>query len=158
MARHRYNWAQVGYLFTYQLPQELQEAVDEAIENVQEIYTNSIKELIDSQPGSWTPKSENWARRSGSRNLYIGEKGEFYSFITDKERNVRGLRAKQGDKRLFIGARHDIFHHSGYSMRQLAEILQSIPDGSRVLFTWAYERVEYQIKREFHNVGLKLRE
>jgi len=158
VARHRYNWAQVGYLFTYELPQELQEAVDEAIENVQEIYTNSVKELIDSQPSSWTPKSENWARRSGSRNLYIGEKGEFYSFMTDKKRNFRSIQTNHGDNRLFIGVRHDIFHYSGYSMRQLEEILQSIPDGNRVLFTWAYERVEYQIKREFYNVGLKLRE
>jgi hypothetical protein len=149
------NWDYAGRMFEFELPKRLEDSADQAVQQAQEIYSNSILEVLESQPGDWTEKSESWARRSGTSDLFFGEKGQFFVSVTNN--NKRGIRAKRGDKRVFVGARHDIIHHSGYSMETLAEILQSTPDGSRDLFYRAYERVEDQINSVFRNVGLSLR-
>lgn len=149
------NWDYAGKMFEFELPKRLEESVDRAVEQAQNIYSNSILEVLESQPSSWTDKSESWATRSGNKDLFFGEQGDFFIAVTTN--NKRGIRAKKGDKRVFVGARHDVIHHSGFSMETLAEILQSTPDGSRDLFGRAYERVEDQINKVFRNVGLSLK-
>lgn len=146
------NWDYAGKLFQFTIPEGLEENINDVIEQVQDIYSQSILELLESQPGDWTPKTEDWAKRSGSKDLFYGEEGQFVISVT--ENNRRGLRAKKGDKKIFVGARHDVKHHSGYSMETLAEILQSVPDGSRNLFGRAYERVEDRINSTFKNINI----
>lgn len=151
------NWDAAGHLFEFKLPDQIDESVENAIDRAINVYSNSILSVILSQPGDWTPKSEGWARRSGSTDLYFGEAGQFVMAVTSAGANSRGIRPKKGDKRVFVGARYDVGHHSGFSMEQIAGILQATPDGSRDLFGRAYERVEDQLNAIFRNVGLSLR-
>lgn len=150
------NWDFAGRMFEFELPKRLEEEADDAVNQAQEVYSDSILDVLEEQPGFWTPKSESWERQSGSSDLFFGKKGQFYVSVTGGK-NRRGIRAKRGDKRVFVGARHDVMHHSGYSMETLAEILQSTPDGSRDLFYTAYERVEDEINHIFRQVGLNLK-
>jgi hypothetical protein len=150
------NWDYAGKMFEFAIPENLEESINDAVDQAQGVYTESILEVLSEQPSDWTPKSEGWAKRSGNKDLFYGEQGDFFVAVTS-EKNKRGIRAKRGDKRIFVGARHDIGHHSGYSVETLAEILQSIPDGSRDLFGRAYERVEDRIHNIFRNVGIEIR-
>jgi hypothetical protein len=149
------NWDYAGKMFEFELPKQLEDSVDGAVQKAQEVYSESILEILESQPSDWTDKSDSWAEASGNEDLYFGKKGQFFISVT--QNNKRGIRAKRGDKRVFVGARHDIIHHSGYSMETLAEILQDTPDGSRDLFGRAYERVEDEIESIFRKVGIELR-
>lgn len=159
MARRRVetkNWDYSGKMFQFTIPDNLEEQVDNAVQEAQNLYSNSILEVLQEQPSDWTPKTKEWAKKSGSTSLFYGEKGDFFVAITDSDTNKRGIRAKRGDKRVFVGARHDVVHHSGYTLETLAEILQSVPDGSRDLFGKAYERVEDRIHHIFGQVGINL--
>lgn len=149
------SWDFAGKMFMFTIPQQLEDSIDNAVEQAQQVYTESILEVLAEQPSDWTPKSDGWAKRSGNKELFFGEKGQFFEAIMT--RNKRGIRAKRGDKRIFVGARHDLIHHSGLTMETLAEILQSVPDGSRDLFGRAYERVEDRIHHIFRQVGIDLR-
>lgn len=155
---HLTNWDKAGKLFTVTVPRQLEHAVDEAFEEAQRIYMEEVLRLISEQPSSWTRKSNEWRNRSGSPRLFIGYTGEFVSKLSSEKNTRRGLRASRGDKRVFVGARHDVYHHtSGFSMKTIAEILQSIPDGSRSLFPLAYERAEGRIRKVFRDVGTKIK-
>jgi hypothetical protein len=150
------NWDSAGKMFNFTLPDLIDSTIEDAIDEAKQTYSNSIASIIGDQPGDWTPKSEDWARRS-DKKLYFGQELQFISSVIDSDRNYRGIRAKRGDKKIFVGARHDIMHHSGYNMEQLAELLQATPDGSRDLFGRAYERVEDRIDSIFRSVGIKLK-
>lgn len=151
------NWDRVGKLFEFTLPEQLDESIERAIDEAKAVYSNAILDIVSEQPSDWTAKSEEWATRSGSSDLYYGQTGQFLTAVADDGRNSRGVRAKRGDKRIFVGARYDVRHRSGLSMEQLAGILQATPDGSRDLFGRAYERVEDQINAIFRNVGINLK-
>lgn len=151
------NWNRVGRLFEFELPEQIDNSIEQAIDEASQVYSDAILDILAEQPSDWTPKSEGWARRSGSEDLYYGETGSFVVAVASPEKNQRGIRAKRGDKRVFVGARHDIRHHSGYTMEQIAGILQSIPDGSRDLFGRAYERVEDRITQIFRNIHINLK-
>jgi hypothetical protein len=149
------NWANVGQRFTYEIPKGLEDEANAIVEQNAKIYQQSIISMIMEQSGSWTAKSESWSKRVGD-HLFLGEKFDFAGNL-EGEKAKRGLRAKAGEKRIFVGARYDVKHHSGFSMEQIAEILQSMPDGSRQLFGPAYERVEAQIMANFRKIGMILR-
>ena len=151
------NWNGVGRMFQFTVPQILDESIEKAIDEAREVYSNAILDIVADQPGDWTPKSESWANRSGSTDLYYGLTGQFVVAVASPEANTRGVRAKQGDKRVFVGARYDVMHHSGFSMEQIANILQATPDGSRDLFGRAYDRVEDQLKAIYRRVGIELK-
>lgn len=151
------NWNSVGKLFEFTLPKLLDDSIESAIDQATAVYSEAILDIIAEQPGDWTAKSENWANRSGSTDLYYGKTGQFVMSVASPGANSRGVRAKRGDKKVFVGARYDVKHHSGFSMADIANILQATPDGSRDLFGRAYERVEDQIDNIFRNVGTRLK-
>lgn len=151
------NWNQVGRMFEFTIPEQLDDSIENAIDQAKAVYSNAILDIVSEQPSDWTPKTEEWARRSGSKDLYYGEKGQFIMAVADDSSNSRGIRAKRGDKKVFVGARYDVRHHSGLTMEELAGILQATPDGSRDLFGRAYERVEDQINAIFRRVGINLK-
>lgn len=144
-------------MFEFTLPEMLDDSIENAIDKATEIYSESILDLVSEQPSGWTPKSEEWAKRSGSSDLYYGETGDFLMAVATAGANSRGFRPKRGDKKVFVGARYDVKHHSGFSVADLAGILQNTPDGSRELFERAYERVEDRIENVFRNVGVQLK-
>lgn len=151
------NWNTVGRMFEFTIPEKLDNSIEQAIDEATNLYSNAILNIIAEQPGDWTPKSEGWTRRSGSSDLYYGKTGQFVVSVASAGANSRGIRAKRGDKKVFVGARYDVKHHSGFSMEQIAGILQATPDGSRDLFGRAYEKVEDQINAIFRRVGANLK-
>lgn len=144
-------------MFEYTIPKILDASIERAIDEAKAVYSDAILDIIAEQPGDWAPKSEDWANRSGSTDLYYGQKGQFVVAVASPQANSRGIRARQGDKRIFVGARHDVVHHSGFSMEKLAQLLQATPDGSRDLFGRAYERVEDQLHAIYRSVGIELK-
>lgn len=150
------NWNGIGRLFEFTVPELLENSIDDAVAEAERVYSNSIREVLAEQPSDWTPKSHSWAAYSGSTKLFFGKERDFAAAVSTPGKNSRGLRAKRGDRKVFVGARHDITHHSGYSVATLAEILQATPDGSRDLFERAYERVDYEIMAIFRRVGIDL--
>ena len=151
------NWNTVGHLFEFTIPDRLEEEIANAVDRAAEIYTESILDVVAEQPSDWTPKSADWTKRSGSSDLYYGKTGQFVVAVASAGKNTRGIRAKRGDKRVFVGARHDVKHHSGFSMEQLAGLLNATPDGSRDLFRRAFDRVESQIDMIFERIGTFLK-
>lgn len=150
------DWDAVGRLFLFEAPKILDANIEQAIDQAASVYTASILDVIESQPGP--PKTEEWAQRSGSSDLFYGEKGNFIVSVASDGANQKGVRAKQGDKKVFVGARNDIKHHSGFSMADIAGILQNTPGGgSREVFHSAYERVEDELNSIFRSVGLELK-
>jgi hypothetical protein len=144
-------------MFEFVVPELLDNSIERAIDKASEVYSESILDVIAEQPGDWTPKSEGWTQRSGSSDLFYGETGQFVMAVATPGANQRGVRAKRGDKRIFVGARYDVMHHSGFSMADIAGILQSTPDGSRDLFGRAYERVEDELNNIYKSVGIELK-
>lgn len=151
------NWNDVGRLFEFTLPKRLDDSIESAIDQATAVYSEAILDIISEQPADWTAKSESWTNSSGSSDLYYGKTGQFVVSVASPGSNSRGIRAKRGDKKVFVGARYDVKHHSGFSMADLAGILQATPDGSRDLFGRAYERVEDQIDNIFRRVGMSLK-
>lgn len=151
------NWNGVGHMFEFKIPLILEEQVNSAVEQVAQIYSHSIMEVFEEQPGGWTEKSESWTEASGSWALFRGKQGQFIYSVTNPNKNRRGFRAKRGDKKVFVGARYDVVHHSGFTMATMAEILQATPDYSRDLFQTAYDRVEDRINQIFRQVGVELK-
>ena len=151
------NWDKAGKIFTVTVPENLDNQIQDAIDTTSKIYSEAILDILAEQPSDWTKKSEQWTERSGSSDLFYGQTGSFVMAVTNEGSNTRGVRAKFGDKRFFVGARYDQIHGpSGLSMEKIANILQATPDGSRDLFGRAYERVEDQINKVFSQIGTSL--
>ena len=151
------NWDRAGKLFQFTVPEVLDRQVETAVQQASNLYSEAILDIIAEQPSDWTDKSESWRNQSGSSDLFYGKTGSFVMSVADSASNSRGVRAKYGDRKVFVGARPDKVHSaSGFSMEQIANILQATPDGSRDLFGRAYERVEDQINKVFSEIGTHL--
>jgi hypothetical protein len=125
------------------------EHTDDVLQEVAQIYYDSIFETIMSgNQGAWPPLTKEWVARKGSNAFYY-ETGEFYDAI--KVQWVENT--PDGTKRIFVGIDPNEPHHSGKTADAIAGILEE--EYNRPLFEPAYARVEQEIKEKLVRIRRK---